>query len=218
MTKEFESKEDIVDFWDDADVKERRATLLDSYYTHLTVDRIQSVADLDPDSRVLEVGCGWGRLASHFQNNWEVVGMDITESLLRAQTEIAPNVTQIQGDAEHLPFTVNAFDAVYASRVLHYFDDLEPFLSEFARVAKPGGKVIVNQPNKFNPYYQFKYYTRLLSPFEVDEAFRRVGLHDPETIHFGFSMPGAPIPAFEALAGVPLLRRVSGHFLIHATA
>ncbi|WP_380675457.1 class I SAM-dependent methyltransferase [Salinigranum sp. GCM10025319] len=213
--KDFDSKEDVIDFWEGQDPCSQEGNRPESFYSRLTVDTIRSVVDLTGKQRILDAGSGWGRLAKHFQSDGDVVGLDITDGLLRAQQKVAPNATQVRGDAGQLPFRSNSFDLVYAARMLHYFDDYTPFLSEFMRVTRPGGTVAVIQPNSWNPYHRLTYYTRLLSPTDVSSSFKTVGFTDVDTVHFGFSHPSMPIPALEHVGRVPLIRRISGLYLVY---
>ena len=45
-------------------------------------------------------------------------------------------------------------------------------------MAKKNGRVIVGIPNKLNPFYTFKYHTKLYSPFEVKNWFKQLGFSD----------------------------------------
>lgn len=53
-----------------------------------------------------------------------------------------------EGDATELPFKDNTLDFVYSSHLLEDFDDWKLVLSEWIRVLKPGGKLIVIMPDK----------------------------------------------------------------------
>lgn len=215
--KEFDSKEDVIDFWEEKDVCEKENNKPETFHARLTAHQIRSVVNLTGDVRILDAGSGWGRIAKHFQTDGELIGFDITKSLLQNQQQIAPDATQIRGDASQLPFCSNSFDLVYASRMLHYVDNYESILSEFSRVTKPGGNVVIVQPNAWNPYRHFNYYTNLLSPSEVSSSFNRLGFSDVETIYFGFSHPSMPIPVLENIGQIPLIRRIGGLFIVHGT-
>jgi SAM-dependent methyltransferase len=49
------------------------------------------------------------------------------------------NLSFQQGDAEHLPFEANSFDAVINVEASHCYPDFARFLAEVARVLRPGG-------------------------------------------------------------------------------
>lgn len=53
------------------------------------------------------------------------------------------------GDASSLPFRNAVCDFVYSSHVIEDFLDWNPYLTEWARVLKPGGHLIILLPDKF---------------------------------------------------------------------
>ena len=98
---------------------------------------------LQPEHRVLDVGCGAGALARllhkvvRFEN--PPVCLDVARSmLLRADPEWTSTV---QGVAGRLPIRGSSFDVVLLSHVVGMMDDgvLEASLREIRRVLKPGG-------------------------------------------------------------------------------
>lgn len=215
MPTEFDSKSDVKEMWEQNVLgEEELADRVDSFYAKTIVKNIQDVVDIERDDRILEVGAGWGRLISQFDRQAETVGLDIAVEQLRIQREITEETAQIVGDGENLPFPSDAFDLVYASRVLQYYDDITEFLSEFKRVMKPSGKMIVIQPNKSNPYLWATYYTKLISHSEIVESVQALGLSHGRTKFFGYSPHSTIIPQLEVLGHVPVLRRIGGYYLV----
>lgn len=102
--------------------------------------------EIPADSAVLEVGAGW----CDFINNVHArrkVAMDISETVRQAA---ARNVETHVGSCTDLSFAGHAnFDIVFASNLFEHLSlaDLETTLGEIRRVLKPGGKLIVVQPN-----------------------------------------------------------------------
>ena len=97
--------------------------------------------------KVLDAGCGSGvgsaLLARHGAS---VTGIDLTpEMLARAKTRCAGlDVTLHQADLT-APLSMladAAFDAVLSSLAFDYILDLAPTLAEFARVTRPGGRLV----------------------------------------------------------------------------
>ncbi len=99
--------------------------------------------------RVLEVGVGTGISLPQYAANLRVFGTDISEAMLRkAKARVADlHLKNIEGlavmDAEKLEFPDNSFDVVMAQYVVTAVPNPEAALSEFARVLRPGGEIIL---------------------------------------------------------------------------
>ena len=104
------------------------------------------LAPLSGDERALDAGTGAGTLALALAPLVrEVVGIDLVPELLEAARRDAPaNATFVEGDATALPFESFSFDLACSRRTLHHVSRPELALAELARVAKPGGRVFVD--------------------------------------------------------------------------
>jgi demethylmenaquinone methyltransferase/2-methoxy-6-polyprenyl-1,4-benzoquinol methylase len=128
-------------------------------YSPIYVNKLRELGKLTQEKRVLDVGCGWGRIAIRLEKFYpllDLTGLDIKPESLRLAKGIASSYEQINlivADAENLPIKDDCFDLVYSIRVLHYLNDPKRGLKEFSRVCKKGGTVIVFQPNKRNVFY-----------------------------------------------------------------
>lgn len=93
---------------------------------------------------VLEVGSGRGGGASYLQRYLgpaSTVGVDFSEEAVefcRASHQV-PGLSFRQGDAEALPFDRGIFDVVVNVESSHCYGSMTVFLSEVARVLRPGG-------------------------------------------------------------------------------
>jgi ubiquinone/menaquinone biosynthesis C-methylase UbiE len=102
---------------------------------------------------VLDVGCGVGATATYLAQTLgcSVVGVDITPGMIdraeeRAHREGYDDRAEFKiGDARDLPLESNLFDAVICESVLTFVKDKQAAIREFARVAKPGGCVGLNE-------------------------------------------------------------------------
>jgi SAM-dependent methyltransferase len=104
-------------------------------------------------TRLLEVGAGFGRLASEYHAFREVVLLDPSDAMIgsaREKLAADPRFTCMSGVAQHLPFPDGSFDAVVCVRVVHHFADPRPAIAEFARVLRPGGTLILEAANRRN--------------------------------------------------------------------
>jgi SAM-dependent methyltransferase len=99
---------------------------------------------LEPDRRVLDVGCGPGGLATALA---EVVGQENVAavdpsppfvSVCRARL---PTAEVRVAAAEELPFEDDSFDAAFAQLVVNFMTDPERGVGEMKRVVEPGGSV-----------------------------------------------------------------------------
>jgi phosphatidylethanolamine/phosphatidyl-N-methylethanolamine N-methyltransferase len=99
--------------------------------------------------RILEVGVGTGISLPDYARTNRLVGVDLSEPMLRkAQERVAEsglhNVEALAVmDAEHLGFADGLFDVIVAQYVITAVPDPEATLDEFARVLKPGGEIVL---------------------------------------------------------------------------
>jgi demethylmenaquinone methyltransferase/2-methoxy-6-polyprenyl-1,4-benzoquinol methylase len=100
-----------------------------------------------PGARVLDVATGTGMVAAELLarcGDCAVVGIDQSAQMLdaaRARFAGDARVELVEGQAEHLPFADESFDALTFTYLLRYVDDPAVTLRELARVVKPGGRV-----------------------------------------------------------------------------
>lgn len=99
--------------------------------------------------RVLDVGVGTGLSLSDYSRTTQLCGVDISEPMLRKALERRRNLnlTNVETlsvmDAKALAFADNSFDAVVAQYVITAVPDPEATLTDFIRVLKPGGELIL---------------------------------------------------------------------------
>jgi phosphatidylethanolamine/phosphatidyl-N-methylethanolamine N-methyltransferase len=98
---------------------------------------------------ILDVGVGTGLELPMFNADVKLVGVDLSEPMLRrAQTRVKrESLIQVAGlcvmDATRLAFPSEHFDAVVAPYVLTVVPDPAATLNELARVVKPGGEIVL---------------------------------------------------------------------------
>lgn len=102
----------------------------------------QVLALVPPEGRVLDLGCGTGRLSRRLAATGRaVVMLDASEAMLR-RARSAVDAPALLGDAFALPFAPASFDVVVALRVAFHFAELEPLLHSVAAQLRPGGRFI----------------------------------------------------------------------------
>jgi ubiquinone/menaquinone biosynthesis C-methylase UbiE len=105
--------------------------------------------DLPPHSRILELGCGTGRLwlenKDRIPEGWDVTLSDFSPGMLQ---EAQQNLRHSQQpfafaviDAQAIPYEDERFDGVIANHMLFHVPDRPKALAEIRRVLRPGGKL-----------------------------------------------------------------------------
>jgi SAM-dependent methyltransferase len=107
----------------------------------------------DIRGRVLELGCGAGRLTGYLADMAdEVHGIDLSHRMIERSRERVPNATFHEGDFTDLSMFENgSLDAVFAPcNVLDVLSDEErgAMLDELHRVIKPGGLLMMSSHNR----------------------------------------------------------------------
>jgi SAM-dependent methyltransferase len=111
------------------------------------------VVDLDllgvrPGARVLDVGCGVGRLLLRLERRGcNIFGLDILRrDLLSAQRHLV-DPTLVQADGGRIPFADASFDFVTCTETVEHAANASLMLRELARVLRPGGRLVVSVPD-----------------------------------------------------------------------
>jgi SAM-dependent methyltransferase len=112
---------------------------------------------LQPGERVLEMGCGTGvflpALTRAVAPDGLVIGIDHADSFLTEARQrvdaagVGDRVALEVADALQLPFPDGSFDTAHCERVLMHLEDPEAALRELRRVVRPGGRVVVAEPD-----------------------------------------------------------------------
>jgi SAM-dependent methyltransferase len=117
-------------------------------------DLVVRVGEITPGMDVLDVPCGWGRIANRLAaRGCRVAGLDASRLYLdrarRDALEMGVAVEYVEGDMRDLPWT-ERFDRLacwYNS--LGYFDDEtnRRVLAGFRRALRPGGRLLIEHVN-----------------------------------------------------------------------
>jgi SAM-dependent methyltransferase len=104
-------------------------------------------------ARVLEVGCGPGRLAIRLagQHGLDVTGLDLDPAMIeRARANAAHRgnghkrgPSFLVGDVAALAFPDRSFELVVSTLSMHHWADPAAGLAEIGRVLRPGGRALI---------------------------------------------------------------------------
>ena len=99
---------------------------------------------------LLDVGCGPGLLLATLAVDYpelRLAGLDIAPEMIRVATERLGGRAEIKlGDAESLPWEDASFDYVFCVDSFHHYPNPKRALSEFHRVLKPNGQLVLADP------------------------------------------------------------------------
>jgi len=117
--------------------------------------------DITSNFRVLDIGCGRGRIAAHMATltGAKVTGINIDKT----QLENAENYAVLKALSDRLtfrlanynnplPFQNEFFDAIYQVQVFTYAKDRDALFKELYRVLVPGGKISILDWFKLDNY------------------------------------------------------------------
>jgi SAM-dependent methyltransferase len=114
-----------------------------------------------PGNRILDVGCGAGTgevsIGRLHLSQLQLVGVDLVFAHVKAARETTAGINQrahfAVADGSRLPFTSGAFDSTYCVAVLQHIPDTAAAVREFARVTRPGGRVVAVEPDNAARYW-----------------------------------------------------------------
>jgi demethylmenaquinone methyltransferase / 2-methoxy-6-polyprenyl-1,4-benzoquinol methylase len=130
-----------------ARVYDRMNSVMTAGMHHAWRERAAELSGVGPGDRALDVATGTGDLALALERRvgpqGQVVGLDFSEPMLELARRKAPGISFEVGNALALPYPDDHFDAVTVGFGARNFSDLGRGLAEMARVARPGGRVVV---------------------------------------------------------------------------
>jgi ubiquinone/menaquinone biosynthesis C-methylase UbiE len=121
-----------------------------------TKDRTYALMHLSSGQSVLDIGCGPASdtlaLADLVGPTGRVVGIDRDAGMIaaandRAASAGATNVEHLHVNAVVLPFQDNSFGSCRSERVFQHLPDPSRVLAEVTRVLKPGGYLVLADPD-----------------------------------------------------------------------
>lgn len=114
------------------------------------INRMLGLALISDGMKILEPGCGIGRLteilADRVGARGFVIAMDISALMIdecRDRVRLLTNVQVSCAAVEDHEFSADEFDAIVCHQVFPHFDDKRKVISLFSRILKPLGKLVI---------------------------------------------------------------------------
>jgi SAM-dependent methyltransferase len=125
---------------DPEDSRGRKNRLIDRVHKRALAS---AVGDLR-GARVLDFGCGTGRLARWLvEHRAEVEGVDVTPEMIEVARSMVPDARFHAIAGTTLPFGDDSFDLAVTAYVLQYYvDDDASVVRDIARVLRPSGRLV----------------------------------------------------------------------------
>ena len=114
-------------------------------------ERLERLLKLPLQGAMLDAGGGTGRVAERFVSRVsQLVVSDLSFAMLR-QAGRKPGLVPLLAHAERLPFPDESFDRVLVVDALHHFCSQKEALRDLIRVLKPGGRMVIEEPDIQRP-------------------------------------------------------------------
>ncbi|MBT4269211.1 MAG: methyltransferase domain-containing protein [Deltaproteobacteria bacterium] len=100
------------------------------------------ILNLPTDGSILDAGGGTGRISAQFTTlARKVVICDFSLPMLKQARK--KELLAVNGSVEKLPFPDGSFERILVIDALHHFKKPQSAINEFARVLKPGGRLVI---------------------------------------------------------------------------
>lgn len=123
------------------------------------------IATVRPNTRILEVGSGFGHDA-HWAalKGATVTGIDVKSDFVEISRELTASVESETGVGLEIRFERtnlldmpdHPFDFIFMKDVFHHLEPRDQVFAKLARLLAPSGKILIVEPNALNPLIQWQ--------------------------------------------------------------
>lgn len=127
--------------------------IAENYYSHRDLNKFNKelekfVSLLPNQAHILDAGCGAGIPTAKFliQHNFRVIGIDLSETMLKLARNNVPKASFIKMDINEIEFDENSFDGIVSVYSLFHISKENHFsiFKKFFTILKSGGILLIN--------------------------------------------------------------------------
>lgn len=132
--------------------------------------RIQQIIHEVSGKRILDYGCGQGKMAENLSFT-RYVGVDLNkEVIVSAKKNHRNQINAFFYDTDEFSNNLEKFDTIILSAVIEHFDNPKSYLIDLRRRLEKGGEIIITTPSSVgNRILHFGSLFRLFSKEALDE-------------------------------------------------
>ncbi|RNI12872.1 SAM-dependent methyltransferase [Methanohalophilus sp. RSK] len=171
-----------------------------------TIERMASkISNLDKDSKILDVGAGYGGAARYLATKYgcQVVALNLSEVENERDRKMNEGqgldhlITVVDGSFEEIPYPDFSFDVVWSQDAILHSGNREQVIKEVARVLKSGGDFVFTDPMQtddcpegvLQPILDRIHLESLGSPGFYRESAKKYGLKEMEFEEHASQLP-----------------------------
>lgn len=164
-------------------------------------------------SQVLDIGCSSGLMLQALQEKgMQATGVDISQEAVHLCQK--KGFTALCMDAASLSFPDQSFDCILASDVLEHIEDDRQALSEWFRVLKPGGLLVLGVPAfsfLYSDHDVYNHHKRRYTSKQIKTLLQDQGFFLNKATYWSFIL-FFPIAFFRLCSKFSFIKRVSSRY------
>jgi demethylmenaquinone methyltransferase/2-methoxy-6-polyprenyl-1,4-benzoquinol methylase len=123
------------------------APVYEKYISPIVPEKLISLANLPVHGKILDVGGGTGRVSQFLSPYADLVFLADQSYPMTQESGKKVSLIPVCTESESLPFPSNTFDRIIMVDALHHVNQQEHTLNELWRITKPGGILIIEEPD-----------------------------------------------------------------------
>lgn len=127
------------------------APYYDKFIHRADFDELIELINLPENGKLLDVGGGTGQVAELLSNRIRSTVVADPSYRMLQQAAKKGGFELICSVSEALPFVDNSFERILMVDALHHVENQALTVKELWRVTKPGGRIVIEEPNNQNP-------------------------------------------------------------------